>query len=313
MPEYSLNVGYYNNPWEDPLWIEKLIASGAKWVRVDVPHGDIGSESWNFLKFLKENGLKILGIFGQRVAPWVSGGWEPIADLDHWRQLVQRALNIYGEFLDAIECWNEPDLPKFHSGYMDGTPWNYFEMLKVLYEEVQNYNPNIPIIAGSIATMRDTQTTPGDFYGGYFLRRIHEMGAYNYCHAYSIHIYAWFLTGYNDLYTATDVYNRAKSIAGAKPVWITEMGHGATEEEQATQIETWFTELSRVNCPFITWFPYYGSTAGEIAYAIVRQDLSEKPSYYIFQRFATVTPIPLLEILGPAFAGLGLYLAGGVM
>jgi hypothetical protein len=171
---------------------------------------------------------------------------------------------------------------------MDGSPSHYFEMLKVLYDEVAQRNLRIPIIAGAVATVRNTETVPGDKYGGYFLQSIHDLGAGNYSDAYSIHIYKWFLNGYNGLNNLTDACLRATNIVSPKPVWVTEIGEVAIpEDNQALQAQTWLTELKRLACPFVTWFNYYGEDK-----AIVRDDFTQRPAFYVFQKFALSVTIP---------------------
>lgn len=284
---YGLNAGRSNSSWLNPSWINGLIQTGASWIRTDIYYGGPGEESYNFIRYLKQNGFKILGIFCQKIARWTGNGWEPIPDLTHWRQLVQRALTNYGSYLDAIEMWNEPDLTTFESGYMDGSPTHYLDMLRVLREEITLKNLQIPIVAGAVATMRNTETTPGDNYGGYFLKRIHDLGADNYCDAYSIHIYKWFLNGYNGLNSLTDAYVRAINIVSPKPVWVTEIGHEAIpEDDQALQAQTWLTEMKTLAVPFVAWFNYYEGDK-----AIMRDDFTARPAYYIFQKFALSTTI----------------------
>jgi len=270
--------------------MSELKASNANWVRWGLRSGGVGSDPWNFAKYVTDNGIKILGTFSRKIAPWVGSDFGPIQDLDHWRMLVQQAIATYGPFISAAECWNEPDLPKFHSGYMDGSPEHYIQMLQILHEELKAYNPSIPLFAGSVATMRDTQTVPGNYYGGYFLRRIDELGAKNYSDGYSFHLYAWFLNGVSGLYSLTDVYNSAKAIAGSRPVWLTEMGSTLSNEDlQAAELADWFTELEAARAPFVSVFKYYGGVTG-----LIRTDFSIKPSYLTFQEYAyTATPAPI--------------------
>lgn len=235
---------------------------------------------------------------------WGDGGWLPTVDIADWEEQVDWALANYGHLIDAVEFPSEPDLPKHHFGYMDGTPERVYEMLKVVYEKVKAYNPNIPVICGAIGTMRNTQTVPGDYYGGYLLQKLVDLGANDYCDGYSFHIYKWFLTGYNDLHSAIDCYNRGKDIIGNKPFWQTEMG--INNEADIPLLEKWLLELYDAGCPFINYYSLYGTS-----YSLVASDLSESPWYPVYKNFVDLTtPVP--PVLTIPMATLGAGIGAGV-
>ena len=286
--EYCIGVSYTDNPWQELGWIERLSDLDIDWIRTDIVYRN-KDEPMDFIKYLDDQGFKILGIFSRKLAPWVDDGFENIMDLNSWRVLVQRALVNYGPFLSAIEVWNEPDLLGFQQGYMDGSPEHYFEMLRVLHEEVQAYNSSIKIVAGSVATLRNSETFPGDNYGGYFLQQIRDLGADLYCDAYSFHVYDWWLNGKDGIWSVADAYSAAKEIVGDKPVWVTEMGH-AINDNQDQYLDQWLSELEVLESPFISYYSLYSRP-----FSLTLSNLEPSPGYYVFQTYVRKMKIQMLE------------------
>ncbi len=275
---YAVGTSDHIGDWEtNPLYWERLGDLDVEWIRTTAQGTTEGGRSQRFVKRLDEEGYKVLLIFNQKIAGWGEGGWIPMEDLDQWRNTVRDGLAIYGPYIDAIEVWGEPDLPVYSLGYQDGSPEHYYNMLKVAYEEIKAYNSEIRVVGGSVATMRNSETVPGDHYGGYFLQRIVDLGAREYCDAFSIHIYNWFLNGINGLDSADDVYLRAKSIV-KKPVWVSEMGAKVTED-QGSQLRVWFDELEAVKCPFIGVYHFNSGPCGLTS----GSDFSINDGYYVLQ------------------------------
>lgn len=298
MVEYGLRVHTNEEPFREPQWLLKLKDSGTKWIRIDLGRYDPSHEPWQMVKLLSDEGFKILGVVGRYIAPW-EGGETPVNTLEEWRANVQWALSSYGELLDAVEVWNEPDSNISLHGYMDGSPEHYFNMLKVAYEEIKAFNPNIKVVAGALMTLQEGGAGPGDYWGGTLLKGIWALGAANYCDAVSIHTYQFWLNtkGINQ----AEAIELARSMTGnSKPIWNTELGYHGTDLEQATWMRNAFTLLESVGCPIIIWHEY----RNDPTYAIIHHDYSEKPAYAVFQEFAsapTPTP-PILATLG----GIGL-------
>ena len=304
MTKYSVGVSDYLNPWQTPEWNFELKNLGTPWIRNDMQRSSPTSNYGMFIQNLKDSGYKWLCIFGKRMKGWGSDDWLPTVDIADWEEQVDWALANYGHLIDAVEFPNEPDLPQSNFGYMDGTPERVYEMLQVVYSKVKAYNPSIPVICGALGTMRNTQSVPGDYYGGYLLQSIVDLGANNYCDGYSFHIYKWFLNGYNDLYSAIDCYDRGKAIIGNKPFWMTEMGINTVAD--IPSFENWLTELYNAGCPFINYYSLYVES-----YSLLNSDLSERPWYTVYKSFIEIAPpepeptIPLWIII-PTVIGLGL-------
>lgn len=299
MTEFCVNGGLWSNapvPWTNPLYLPELKKLGVEWVRFDISYGDKTSVTYLYAKMLKDNGFKVLGIFAKGLSPWISGVSKPLADLAEWTTLVQRAIANYADVLDAIEVWNEPDLTNFYSGYMNGTPEPYFQMLKEVWNEAHARGLTIPIIAGAIGVMYTYDVAPispippsGWNYGATFLQKIKLLGSDAYCDAYSIHIYQWYL-GKQGLNKASDAYIRAKNIVGGKPVWVTEIADSAG----APWLTSNFNDLINVGCPFLSWYSFWLQNSG---YSLLNTDLTETPVYWALRQVILDFAPPIQYVL----------------
>lgn len=264
---YGLAASVFNQSWNDPRWISELKLSGCKWARMNVFNENRSThfnDSLSCFELLQNESIKCLGVFCQDLNTWKV----PIGNLTEWQTLVDDALNNYGQFLDAVECWNEPDLTINQEGCMN-SPENYTEMLRILYNETkeyaQNNNKTINVVAGSVVSIYTNDSTPGN--GTSFIQAIKDLGSDDCCDAYSMHIYKTGPGGNDsDEYlqgrTAGEAYDYIKSITdvnstGPNPLWVSETGtHDNTDEGQASQMQTWFTELESVSCPMVFWYNY---------------------------------------------------------
>ena len=293
---YGLAMSVYNQSWNDPRWISQLKLSGCKWARMNVFNENRSThfnDSLSCFELLQNESIKCLGVFCQDLNTWKV----PIGNLTEWQMLVDDALDNYGQFLDAVECWNEPDLPINPEGCMN-SPENYTEMLRILYNETkeyaQNNNKTINVVAGSVVNIYTNDTTPGN--GTRFIQAIRDLGSDDCCDAYSMHIYKTdpalndsedYLQGH----TAGEAYYYIKSITDAnstdpKPLWVSEMGtHDHTDEGQASQMQTWFMELRSVSCPVVFWYTYIGPD--ENIHGILETGtLEERPAFYVLSTYA---------------------------
>jgi len=293
---YGLAVSVFNQSWNDPRWISELELSGCKWARMNVFNENRSThfnDSLSCFELLQNESIKCLGVFCQDLNTWKV----PIGNLTEWQTLVNDALDNYGQFLDAVECWNEPDLPINQEGCMNG-PQNYTEMLRILYDETKTYaaehNKTINVVAGSIVNIYSDETSPGS--GANFTQAIRDYGSDNYCDAYSMHIYKTGPGGndsdeYLQGHTAGEAYDYIKSIADVnstdpKPLWVSETGtHDNTDEGQASQMQTWFTELKSVSCPMVFWYNYIDPD--ENIHGIVQTvTFEERPAFQVFRAHA---------------------------
>ena len=305
--EYGFSIGgphspSYNNPYyKTQNWQNRIVESGAKWVRFDL-YGVFDDDLVNYWKeeisTLRVLGMKILTIFSYELMP--SSMYETFS-LEDWRTYVRMAITKFAGFIDAVEVWNEPDMPEFVHGYMDSSPEHYFDILKVVYEEVKAVDPNVIIVAGSVATLREGGGPPpdsdGDFWGGTLIKEIWNLGAENYCDAVSIHTYKFWLNDYvgpefpdGSVITHKDAVELAYSITN-KPIWVTELSattgnNPITEQYQTDWMENAFNSLEAANpLPVVViWFYFYSGS--ENYQSVLHTDFTPKPSFDVFKSFA---------------------------
>lgn len=303
---FGLVVNAYNQSWNDPNWLNKLKNSGCTWIKMDIYNSQrsVYNDSLSCLELLHNESMKCLGVFGQDLNMWnaTTGAPVPIDNLTEWQILVQDALQNYGPFLDAVECWNEPDLTQNQNGYMNG-PQHYFEMLQILYNETKAYaqdrNETIDVVAGSVVTIYSILTQPGldvPGAGTVFIQNIKDLGSDGFCDAYSMHIYMadanppvnanpeQFLRGHN----AEEAYEYIKNITDAnatnpKPLWVSEMGtHDNTDEGQASQMQAWFEQLASAQCPMAFWYNYIDPIEN-VQGILETETLKERPAFCVFE------------------------------
>jgi len=301
--QFSLNAGSLSSSeWLGTSYITRLKDTGTQWVRVDISSTDTTSNNYKYISALHQNGFKVLAIVGHRLTP-------NLQNYTEWQTAINKVMQVYGNIIDAIEVCNEPDLTVFHFGIFQGQSDVYINLLKTVYQERSNAGLKMPIVAGAVASLVSTGTTPGDNYGGYFLSRIRELGSDQYCDAYSFHIYDYFLD-LGSFCSADVMYNRAVQIVqNSKPIWVTEMGHGDNfidmkshcgyyktfsngYDASAYALNLWFTQLINANCPFVSWYLF--TSTDQTNYNLIDySSFNPNPSFYAFQNFTKSTSGPI--------------------
>jgi hypothetical protein len=184
---------------------------GVKWIRLAVtdPRDVTWSGPW-FRLFVEEahaRGIKVLGIIDRYIV-----GENSSFELSDWQSSLDLVIKTYGNSVDAWEIWNEPNIPLFYLGYMDGTPEHYFNMLKMSYLTIKASNPEALVVFGG-PSLGGTNCTE-------FVSRCWELGADKYCDIFALHIYEE---------NEGPVPGRLASITDPKPIWITETGVSSLE------------------------------------------------------------------------------------
>jgi hypothetical protein len=73
---YGLNIGFKNVSWNNPQWIQELVASEARWVRTEIRYFNRTIYDQNHTdvrlnlqpcRNAHENGLKVLAIFNEKI------------------------------------------------------------------------------------------------------------------------------------------------------------------------------------------------------------------------------------------------------
>ncbi|MCA9985853.1 MAG: hypothetical protein KDE09_05245 [Anaerolineales bacterium] len=89
----------------------------------------------------------------------------PPDDLNLYVDFINQLLARHGEQIDAIEVWNEQNLDREWSTAEGINPARYVEMLRMTYEAIKAYNPDIIVISGALSPtgFNDRVTAIDDF------------------------------------------------------------------------------------------------------------------------------------------------------
>jgi hypothetical protein len=282
-------------------------AAGVQWVIVDVTSPYSSWEVQRLQLVLKQahtRGIKVLGWLG----PLTVGNKE--FTLEEWNEAVRAVASIHST-MDAWQIWNEPNLPRFYLGYMDGTPEHYVDMLKSAYEIIKASQPvPAPVIAGSLSPQAGLVQ---------WVNSCWQLGAAKYCDIWGVHLYDviqdWML-------------KEITSITSPKPIWITESGVDSLRyglEGQATklaELDAYFKEnAANYRIENVFWYCYmdyamegadknvFGTpTSSSDFFGLVTVNLNPKPAYDMYKSLAPPPTPPTPPIIPILFIGGLLYL-----
>lgn len=190
-----------------------LSSNGINWIRSDVSLQE--DSNWNAIyQLAKKYNLSLIGTLD----PYTMN----FNDSADWQQVVQSAVNSYGDKVNVWEIWNEPNNTDSKCGIYQGTAQQYVDLIKIAYQTIKStQNDSIVLGLGGLALYSGGNTTYLD-QAIAFARNVTEFGGMNYCDAISLHAYPW--ENNQDLqkmYQANlDLY---KQLTG-KEIWITETG-----------------------------------------------------------------------------------------
>ncbi|MEM0094320.1 MAG: glycosyl hydrolase [Candidatus Micrarchaeaceae archaeon] len=188
---------------------------GVKYLRTDV------SLSANQEKLLDlehfQYGANYLGILDYNTVP--SKDW----NLSQWNASIEQVLAEY-PWITAWEIWNEPMVSQFQTGYLNGSPYNYYEIIKSAYTIIKAREPNATIVCFGGAPIANQ-------YAYYWYSQVWAYGAAEYCNAISIHAYPQTMGPLN----STSIKEWKESLyeyenLTSKPIWITEFGIPSSSE-----------------------------------------------------------------------------------
>ncbi|MEM0149723.1 MAG: glycosyl hydrolase [Candidatus Micrarchaeaceae archaeon] len=156
-----------------------------------------------------------LGILDYETLP--GGSSNKNWSLSEWNASVANALAAY-PWISTWEIWNEPLVQQFQTGYMNGSAYNYYMVIKSAAAIIRQSEPNATIVCFGGAPV-------GNYYALQWYAQVWNFGAANYCNAISIHAYP---SGNELMDSAVNAaWNASLSAYEAltgKPVWITEVG-----------------------------------------------------------------------------------------
>lgn len=149
---------------------------------------------------------------------------------------------LYGEYIDAIEIWNEPNLQREWTGTLPFNGAGYMQLFGPSYQAVRAYSSTVPVITAGLAP---TGNNPGSVDDRDFLRQMYAAGLANYQDVViGIHPYSWANSpdatccgsrGWDDdphFFYADTMREYRSIIANAghnARMWITEVGYATWE------------------------------------------------------------------------------------
>jgi len=116
---------------------------GIGWMRIMMYN--VSPQYNEIVKFAQKYNVRILGS--------ISGDCNAInTDPDfpgNYAQAVKQCVKKYKDYIRYWEIWNEPDL----KGFFNGTPEQYFEMLKSGYEVIKSQGKNLKVLIGALCAL----------------------------------------------------------------------------------------------------------------------------------------------------------------
>lgn len=137
-------------------WLQKAIALGIKWVRIDINWNIVEPKSGYYLfstldiaiNEAKKAGLKVYASLAYTPA-WINADKRATPPVQYWTRFVTKVAQRYGGKIDVYGLWNEPNLKAFYTGTMD----EYKNIIMIPgYQAIKNVNPALQVAAGEIAS-----------------------------------------------------------------------------------------------------------------------------------------------------------------
>jgi hypothetical protein len=285
---------------------DSIEATGAKWVRIDIPWGWVepdgpsashGHGGWGALDPIvwgaESHGLKVLGIVAY-TPEWASdtGDLWTYPDAQPFEEYFAALLRHYPE-ISAWELWNEPNFERFSKPGPD--PAGFVDFLRSARKVRDSVGSHAKLISGGVA--------PG---GGIdpwsWLNQVAMRGGLKYIDGYGMHPYSgvspddtrsWMMQ--------MEALHRRLGQLGRPdlPLWLTEYGAPSTavpngygppltEAQQADRLRTAFALATRFDwIENLTWYEFRdsdtGSSDAEENFGLIRTDLTPKPAYSAFR------------------------------
>lgn len=142
--------------------------------------------------------------------------------------VANRAHDLIGQHIDAVEIGNEPNLVNEWS--RGPNAWEYVQMLRVAYTSIKSANPNIIVVSAGLAP---TLTTPDHkaINDLDFAQEMLDNGAAQWFDAFGYHPYGYNLPPESDPSQHELVFRRVERVRALleqynvyKQVWLTEFG-----------------------------------------------------------------------------------------
>ncbi len=253
---FTVGIGVHSNQSS----IDRAMASNVLYFRTDISLNPQQEEALS--EEHSTHGAHYLGILDYDTLP---GGFsDDNWSLGEWNESVLAAVKAY-PWIDTWEIWNEPWVPSFQKGFMNGSAYNYYLMTKSAYTIIKSIEPNATVVCFGGAPIGSAT-----IYAWY--SEVWGYGASGYCNAISLHIYPSSASVLNSS-TANEWsqwISQYESMTG-KPIWITEFGMPSSSNvsagySQANQMEFMVQAFNLFNkYPYIKrayWYDLWGLSDG---------------------------------------------------
>ena len=307
--------------WKIQRTLQMVREMGSPWVVEFFPWAYIehnrGHFEWEHTDIVIEHaaaqGLTVIARVG-----WVPGWARPsidgqettptYLDADHYHDLaafVAAFAARYSEHVNHIIIWNEPNL-SFEWGYRPVDPVAYTDLLRAVYPEAHDANPETIVLAGALAPTLEPRGSPAGLNDLEYLEEMYAAGAASYFDALAVHSYG--LGFPPEAEPAEDVVNfrrtellREIMVAYGdedKPIYITEAGWNdhprwaqAVRPAQRITYTVGAYEWARQNWPWCEsvaiWAFRYPAPLHNYQdyYAFVTVDFRPRPIYLEIQEY----------------------------
>ena len=292
-----------------PAWVRVFIG----WDGIEPQQGVYNTaEIQNYQRFFASlpAGTKI-DVDVEGSPPWAAAGSTdirtPPVDVADYGAFMNYLVNAFGGRVNAWEIWNEED----SSGWWNGTPAQYVELLKAAYPAVKSADPKATVIVGGL--------TGND---GAYLSQLYADGARGFFDAVGVHtdtacnvtaptvfefdvgtrtVNQYFFLGFTSIHAVM-----VAAGDGSKPVYMTELGWsstsaecqtghwagqklaGVTQPTQAAYLQQAYHCLAQPEYSYVKaamWFELFnngGSSAPLDNFGLLNQDFSPKPAFDAF-------------------------------
>lgn len=206
----QLDINLSQEDWNDAM--ARIETLGVRWIKVQLPWRDMqpnGPDQRNeeFFRLVEQHledaarrNFNVL-VSVVKAPPWarsVQTEDGPPDDPQHLANFISLVLNeinaglarpVLGDYIDAVEIWNEPNLIREWQGTLPFNGQGYMRLFAPAYQAVRAYSPTIAVITAGLAP---TGNSAGSVDDREFLRQMYAAGLAQYQDIYiGIHPYSW--------------------------------------------------------------------------------------------------------------------------
>lgn len=188
--------------WKIKKTLEMVREMGAPWVVEYFPWGYIesseGEYDWTHADLVVDHaqrqGLTVIARLGF-VPNWARPKDSVTSYLDearyqHFAQFAAAFVRHFAGRIRYLIIWNEPNV-NFEWGYRPVDPAGYVRMLRAVYPEVKQINPELQVLGGALAPTLAPPNSPDAMSDLEYLQKMYDAGAKDYFDLLAVHSYGW--------------------------------------------------------------------------------------------------------------------------